>query len=94
MRAYGIPVQSFAWKPASTVLLGNCSAKLQQAQAKLAESNSSPSRSSSCSRRLSPSPDLEACQISSRQLEDLMDDDDCQGPGENANFLCIIVLQN
>lgn len=126
MKAYGIPVQSVTWKPASApqstpaATAANAAVAAALASNNLAttaatifkaaqlgdkvvvttttsSSSSSPSSSnpSPVAALVTPArllsdlkPDasaLEPCQLSSKQLEDLMDDDDCSGPVSNGD---------
>ena len=90
MKAYGIPVQSFTWKPASnaTSLFDSAAAtvKSEISEPTLASVNSSSSSSGAAAHahpKASGTPDHlhEACHLSTKQLEDLMDDD-CSGEKE------------
>ncbi len=89
MKACGIPVQSFAWKPVNATT----TAAMKAAPAvnttttirgiavarPVAASNTTTTTATTLKRRPA-TPDLEAaCHLSSKQLEDLMDDD-CGGP--------------
>ena len=88
MKAYGIPVQSYTWKPSShaTSLFDSASAMVKSsavaADPTLASVTSSSSSSSAhvAHPKASATPDHlhEACHLSTKQLEDLMDDD-CSG---------------
>ena len=79
MKAYGIPVQSFTWKPASNAasLFDSAASTVKSEEPTLASVNSS---SSVARPKASGTPDHlhEACHLSTKQLEDLMDDD-CEG---------------
>ena len=83
MKAYGIPVQSFTWKPASnaTSLFDSAAATIKSdiSEPTLASVNSS-SSAAHAHPKASATPDHlhEACHLSTKQLEDLMDDD-CSG---------------
>ena len=100
MKAYGIPMQSTTWKPAST--LGGQSKDHQVDLVGKApptppvETGSSSPRTAAATvigvakHQTRPSPeaideDNELNHLSSKQLEDLMDDDDCQGPVSNGD---------
>ena len=89
MKAYGIPVQSYTWKPASTAAtsLFDSAAASVKSEPTLASVNSSSSvtvatgaGSAHARPKASDTPDHlhEACHLSTKQLEDLMDDD-CSG---------------
>ena len=81
MKAYGIPVQSFTWKPASNAasLFDSAASTVKSEEPTLASVNSS-SSSAHAHPKASGTPDHlhEACHLSTKQLEDLMDDD-CSG---------------
>ena len=89
MKAYGIPVQSYTWKPASTAAtsLFDSAAGSVKSEPTLASVNSSSSvtvatgaGSTHARPKAADTPDHlhEACHLSTKQLEDLMDDD-CSG---------------
>ena len=89
MKAYGIPVQSYTWKPASTAAtsLFDSAAASVKSEPTLASVNSSSSvtvatgaGNAHARPKASDTPDHlhEACHLSTKQLEDLMDDD-CSG---------------
>lgn len=89
MKAFGIPVQASAWKPAST-LFTNGSKDFDKAPPTPPVENTS--QMATQPQHTSPSPivvsvssskvDLDECHhhLSTKQLEDLMEDDDCHGP--------------
>ena len=96
MKAYGIPVQSFAWKPTTnpnnlfksttttTTTNGSAASAGAPENGKLSPS-ASPHHHPSVVHppKAPPTPDLEACHLSSKQLEDLMEDDG--GPVSNGD---------
>ena len=112
MKAYGIPVQSYTWRPANSpsALFAKAAEAQQQHHSQQLMAAANNSNSSGCKTTTvvvttSPSPcsssspggttastiserpispDLEACHLSTKQLEDLMDDE-CQGPVSNGD---------
>lgn len=83
MKAYGIPVQTYTWKPATTNSNNNNNNTTTTTLSKLVAS--SPRLSINGKPGGSAVSDLEACHLSAKQLEDLMEDDDCQGPVSNGD---------
>ena len=100
MKAYGIPVQTYTWKPVSTTNNSNnnnnnnnpasVAGTTATALSKLVASSSprltiNGKLGGNSSASAAAVSDLEACHLSAKQLEDLMEDDDCQGPVSNGD---------
>ena len=94
MKAFGIPVQTYTWKPATTTNSNNNNNNNNTATATTGTTTATAlSKLVASSPRLSINgkpggaaiSDLEACHLSAKQLEDLMEDDDCQGPVSNGD---------
>ncbi len=86
MKAYGIPVQSYSWKQASAAPGDSSFDKGEPAASAVASPSSLLSAAAAAAAsavlppKAPPTPDHlhEACHLSTKQLEDLMDDD-CSG---------------
>ena len=87
MKAFGIPVQASAWKPASTLFTNGSkdfdkappTPPVENTTSQMATQSTSPIVVSVSS---GSKVDLDECHhhLSTKQLEDLMEDDDCHGP--------------